>query len=195
MKALWFVVLSLVSLHAASQPPASDLALRATSVELLYTVRLSGATDCTVRFTKVDAEMSFDPTDPTRTQLRARVDPAAVEIVAIPAGRSREQAVAEMLGPVFLNVAAFPRLELSSKAVRTTGEKTAQLDAELSMLGVRQPLVLNVRLDDLQRLPDGKTLARFSARGQLLRSAYGMTGGPSWSDDVRIAINASFSSR
>lgn len=92
----------------------------------------------------------------------------------------------------FFNVAEFPRMTYKGKATKFNGEAPAQIDGELTLLGVTKPLMLTV--DNWKCMPDPRTKGqRFfcggNASGSLKRSDFGMKFGiPAVSDEVKLMI-------
>jgi len=90
----------------------------------------------------------------------------------------------------FFNVEKFPEMTFKSTAVKVTGENTAEVIGDLTLLGVTKPVTLNVTHNKTDFHPySGKMVSGFSATAQLKRSEFGMTYGlPGVGDDVEIRI-------
>lgn len=97
---------------------------------------------------------------------------------------------AHLKSPDFFDVEKFPEAKFTSKKVEVTGDKTAKIEGELTMLGVTKPLTLNVTLNKIGPHPmTGKKTVGFSATGTIKRSEYGMGFAlPAVSDDVPLNI-------
>jgi polyisoprenoid-binding protein YceI len=77
----------------------------------------------------------------------------------------------------FLNAGEYPTMTFTAdKAVRT-GENTAEVPGELTLLGVTKPLTLDVTFNGSRDYPfgDGHHAIGLSARGTITRSDHGMT--------------------
>lgn len=90
----------------------------------------------------------------------------------------------------FFNVEKFPTMMFKSTKVEKTGEKTAAMTGDLTLLGVTKPVTLNVTFNGAGPHPmSKKQAAGFSAKGTLKRSEFGMTNGlPMVGDDVNLMI-------
>lgn len=92
----------------------------------------------------------------------------------------------------FFNVKEFPVATFKSTKVEKTGDKTAKVTGDLTMLGVTKPLTLDVTYNKSAPNPmSQKPTVGFSAKGVIKRSDWGMKYGlPNISDDVPIVIEA-----
>jgi len=80
-------------------------------------------------------------------------------------------------GPDFLNVQEHPTMTFTADGATKTGDKTAKVKGELTMLGKTEPLTLDVTYNGSREYPfgDGHHAIGISARGTIQRSDYGMT--------------------
>ncbi len=92
----------------------------------------------------------------------------------------------------FFNVEKFPEAKFVSTKVEVLGDNKAKVHGDLTMLGVTEPLVLDVKKNKIGKNPfNGKQTAGFSAHAVIKRSKYGMEYGlPGVGDDVRLVIEA-----
>lgn len=92
----------------------------------------------------------------------------------------------------FFNVAEFPSAEFVSTKVEKTGEKTAKVTGNLTMLGVTKPLTLDVTLNHKgEHFMTKAPTVGFTATGVIKRSEWGINYAiPGVSDDVKITIEA-----
>jgi polyisoprenoid-binding protein YceI len=99
----------------------------------------------------------------------------------------------------FFDVARHPRIDFRSTVVKRTGEKSAEVWGELTMLGITKPVTLDVTMTFAGDHPlaqfnanfVGKFVAGFRASARILRSDWGLSRGtPLVSDEIEIAINA-----
>jgi len=92
----------------------------------------------------------------------------------------------------FFNVQEFPRMSYKGTATRFNGEAPAQLDGQLTLLGVSKPLTLAV--DNWKCMPDPRTKGQRyfcggNASGKIKRSEFGMKFGiPAVSDEITLNI-------
>jgi polyisoprenoid-binding protein YceI len=92
----------------------------------------------------------------------------------------------------FFNVERFPDMRYRSTKVTWTGETTAEVAGELTLLGITRPVALSITEARCSVHPYLRTWwCGFAVQGQLRRSDFGMTAGiPMVGDEVRISIQA-----
>lgn len=90
----------------------------------------------------------------------------------------------------FFNVEEYPEMTFASTGVTVTGENSAEVAGDLTILGVTQPVTLDVTLNGLGAHPfNGSTVAGFSATTTISRSDFGMDFGvPAIGDEIEIRI-------
>ena len=151
---------------------------------LLFRYQHIGLAPYVARFGKVAATLSFDPNDPSASSVVAKVDPASVEadfpgdyVKLSPGGkyRSWNQQLAE--DPQILNAKAFPEITFRSTKVERTGDRTARITGDLTLLGQTRPITLDATLTGAIKdypMLGGPALG-FTATGKFKRSDFGMT--------------------
>lgn len=95
----------------------------------------------------------------------------------------------------FLNVAAFPTITFTADGGTPRSETAGTVAGTVTILGVSQPLSLDVTLNKVAPYPfgHGKETVGISARGSLDRSAFGMSyglAGEMVGDRVELIIEA-----
>ncbi|MBN67479.1 MAG: polyisoprenoid-binding protein, partial [Rickettsiales bacterium] len=92
----------------------------------------------------------------------------------------------------FFNVEKYTTATFKSTDIKVTGEKTAVITGELSMLGKTAPLELEATLNKIGENPfNNKQVAGFSLRGTVYRSKYGINYAlPAVPDSVDLIIEA-----
>lgn len=92
----------------------------------------------------------------------------------------------------FFNVGEFPKATFISYKVEKTGDKTAKVTGNLTLLGVTKPVTLDVTLNkEGEHMMTKKPTIGFSATGVIKRSDFGMKFGvPGVSDEVALQIEA-----
>ena len=154
-----------------------------------------GLSNYTARFKSFDATLQFDPENFSRSSVEASVDLESVETDFVPTqGRDFN---AELRSAPFFNVAKFPRAIFVSKRVTRTGARTMRVDGDFTLLGVTQPLSLDVTLGGSMRShPFAKVAALgFSATASVPRLAFGLNPPPiqqGVGTQADIAIEAEF---
>jgi polyisoprenoid-binding protein YceI len=156
-------------------PPAGQYQLDKSHASLLLRVSHLGFSTYTTRFSRFDAELTFDPAKPTAAQLVTTIDAASLEMDAAPAF-----CLDIVRGPQFLDTAKFPKIVFRSERVRMTGKKSMEISGTLELHGVTRPLVLTATYNGgYAGMPNMDPHARvgFSAHGSLKRSDFAMTYG------------------
>ena len=122
-------------------------------------------------FRAFDADISFDPDDIEATALTVTIDAASVDTL----WAARDE---HLRGPEFLDVANHPEIVFTSRAVRRTGENTAEILGDLTMIGETHPVVFAVVLNNLGQNPFTEApMAGFRVVGEIVRAEWGMTFG------------------
>ncbi len=92
----------------------------------------------------------------------------------------------------FFNVEKFPTATFKSTKIEKTGDKTAKVTGDLTLLGITKPVTLDVTLNKKGEHPmNKKPTVGFSATGTIKRSDFGISYGlPNVGDDVPLTIEA-----
>jgi polyisoprenoid-binding protein YceI len=184
---------------APTEAPAGTYTLDRSHASLLFRVNHLGFSHYTARFTRFDAELDFAPSDPAASSVTATIDATSIETDHPDPAFDFD---AQLQDEHWLNTARFPQMTFRSTAVELTGPNTARIAGELALHGVTQPVTLAVTFNGGYAGhaldPLGARIG-FSARGSLMRSAFGISEGippPGSSfgvgDDVEILIEAEF---
>lgn len=122
------------------------------------------------RFENVTGTMVIDEENPVNSSVTATIQVASVD-------SSNDTRDEHIRGERWLNAAQFPTIEFRSTAVRLTGERTAEVTGDLTLLGQTHPVTLNVTLNSIGGTPNrpNDRFAGFSATGSLSRSEWGST--------------------
>lgn len=90
----------------------------------------------------------------------------------------------------FFDVEKFPDMVFKGTTIEITGDKTAKINGELTLLGVTKPVTLDTVFNKAGKHPfSGKYVAGFSAVTNIKRSDFGMEYGlPMIGDDVNIHL-------
>ena len=149
-----------------------------------------GLTRQQARFNGIDGTIDIDTERPEQSLIDVTIRAASVQ-----SGNDTFDRI--LRGPDYFNAATHPTITFRSTHILRTGEKTADVTGELTMLGQTKSAVLRVTLNLYGAHPLGvanpayanKKAAAFSAIAKVRRSDWGMGRGvPMVSDDVEIAI-------
>ncbi len=176
-------------------PPPGTYRMDPAHTRLWFTVDHLGFSRYMALFTRVEAEVQFDPVNPAAMQVSATVDLTSLETHNDDPAYDFNAIVS---GPDYLNAPAHPLAMFTSTRVDITGEKTATVTGDLTLNAVTQPVTLAATYNGgwgHMPLDPGGARAGFSLEGTLLRSDFGIVNGipapgttMGVSDEVRIFI-------
>jgi polyisoprenoid-binding protein YceI len=183
MRALIFAAV-LATAGAASAEPVT-YALDPAHTQVAFSIDRFGFNHVLGRFEDVSGELVLDEANPANSSVRA-----VIQIGSIDTGNDTRDG--HLRGERWLKADQFPTMEFHSTSVRLTGERTAEVTGDLTLLGQTHPVTLNVTLNQIGDSPsDRRRSAGFSATGSLSRAAWGSTGAANLiGDAVAIQIEA-----
>ena len=178
-------------------PPAGRYQLDKSHASLVFRVSHLGFSTYTTRFSRFDAELTFDPSNIPASKVVTTIDASSLEMDAAPA-----VCLDIVKGPKMLDTAKFPKIVFRSEKVRMSGAKSMEITGTLDLHGVTRPVVLTGAFNGgYAGMPEMDPHARvgFSARGSLKRSDFGIAFGvpaPGTTmgvgDSIDISIEAEF---
>jgi polyisoprenoid-binding protein YceI len=171
------LLLSASVCHAAdaAAPPAGQYLLDKSHASLQLRVSHLGFSTYTTRFSRFDAQLTFDPKNLAAAKLVTTIESASFEMDAAPA-----MCLDIVKGPQLLDVAKYPKIVFRSNSVKVTGPKSIEISGSLELHGVTRPLTLTGTYNGgYPGMPnmDPQARAGFSAHGTLKRSEFGMAFG------------------
>jgi len=128
----------------------------------------------TGRFNKYEGSYKFDEATGKMSDLKVKIEAASVDTNE--AARDKH-----LRSPDFFNVEKFPSIEFTAKEVVTKDKKPVKIKGELSMLGKKEPLELDVDYKGTVNDGYGNHKMVFEAAGKLKRSSFGMN----WNKDLQ----------
>ena len=176
----------------ASDVPAGTFKLDPAHASVTWRVSHMGLSNYTARFAKMDATLVFDPAHPETSKLTASVDPTSIK-TDFPFVEKENFDKTLVESAKWFNANVAKTITCTSTTVKMTGDKTADVTGDLTLLGVTKPVTLKVAFNGgMKAHPMSKKPAiGFSATGLVKRSEFGMTGGiPFVGDDVNLLIEA-----
>ena len=185
------------SMPPMTAPPAGHYQLDKSHASLLFRVNHLGFSTYTTRFSRFEAELTFDPGNIPASKVVTTIDASSLEMDGAPA-----TCLDIVKGPQMLDTVKFPKIVFRSEKVRMTGPKSMEISGTLDFHGVVRPVVLTGTYNGgYPGMPDMDPHARigFSAHGSIKRSDFGMTFGipaPGTTmgvgDSIDITIEAEF---
>jgi polyisoprenoid-binding protein YceI len=183
-----------MALATVSTARADTWAIDRAAAQVRFQFDRFGLSRPSVTFREIDAQLDFTPTDPESGKVTAVIKAASID-TGVPEFdrllRSND----------FFAVARFPTIEFRSTGVEKTGERTGKLSGDLTLMGITQPVVLDVRwnytgenpLSAVNPVYQGKWVSGFSAQGTLQRSKWGLKRAlPVVPDEIEVSIEIEF---
>lgn len=136
-------------------------------------------------FSQIEGTLVLDEAAPAKSTVNVTVNTANV-VTGIPKFDDH------LKNQDFFNVEKHPTATFVSKKVEVTGEKTAKVTGDLTLVGVTKPVTLDVTFNQKGPNPySKKETVGFSATGTIKRSEFGINYAlPGVTDDVKIQIEA-----
>ncbi len=154
---------------------------------LLWKVDHLGFSTFVGRFDRLRGSLDFDPERPTEAVLDVVVETASVSTHVA-------SLTADLQGPSWLDTERFPEARFVSRSIEVTGPDTGRASGELTLLGVTQPITLDVTFNGgAPNLLTGRYTLGFAASAVIDRSAFGLsTLAPAIGRLVTLEIHVEF---
>ena len=156
-------------------PPAGAYKLDKSHGSLVVRASHMGFSKYTTRFSRFDADLTFDPKNLAASSVVVTIDAASFEMDFAP-----QMCSDIMKGPKMLDTAQFPQIVFKSQSIVKTGPKSMKITGTLSLHGVTRPMVLTATYNGgYAGIPNMDPNARvgFSAHGSVKRSDFGIVFG------------------
>lgn len=172
---------------AFSAQAAESYKLDPTHTSVIFIVNHLGFSNFQGRFGGTSGELTLDRENPAASSAIITIDLSKVDTGV--EGLDNHMKTAD-----FLNVEQNPTATFKSTSIEMTGDKTATITGDLTLLGQTKPLVLDVTLTGEGDHPmTGDHVLGFGATGTVTRSEYGMNYlVPAVSDEVELQISTEF---
>lgn len=177
-------IAGVVALAASSAAATESFVFDTSHTHILFFVSHFGFSTTQGEFLAFDGELILDPDDPSNSSVSVTIDTASIDTGY--AERDEHLRTAD-----FFDVEQFPTITFESTDVEMTGDDTAIVTGDLTMLGETREIQLDVTLNGMGPHPfrEGVTIAGFDATATILRSDFGMNYGvPAVGDEVEIRI-------
>jgi polyisoprenoid-binding protein YceI len=167
--------------------PSGIYVLDPAHSSIVFRVSHLGTSYYTGRFNTFSATLDFDSKNPEKSKLIAVIDPASIDT-------HNAELEEQLKDERNLNVKRYLRMDFVSLRAEKTGLASGRVEGNLTMLGVSQPVTLNVTFNGWTEHFIKKTpVIGFSATGALKRSLFGYTNLlPAVGDNVSFEIQAEF---
>ena len=174
--------------HEHEAPAGEGYVFDKTHTHILFQISHLGFSTTHGRFNDFDGTVVFDPDAPENTEIDV-----AVKIESINTGVADLDE--HLMDDRFFNVSEHPEMTFKSTGITLTGDETATLTGDLTLLGVTKPVTFDVKLNGAGEHPfrEGVMVAGFDATGTITRSEFGMTYGvPAIGDEVKVVLSTEF---
>lgn len=181
-----FVFISALSAAAAPAWAAPEkFILDKPHTQIIFAVSHMGLSHSYGKFTDYEGFINLDREQPANSSAEITINTNSIDL-------DDEKWNEHMKNADFFNVEKFPTMTFKSTKVEITGENTANVTGDLTLLGVTKPVTLMVTHNKTGKHPMKSVMATgFSATGTLKRSDFGMGYGiPMVGDDVTLIIEA-----
>lgn len=178
-------MLALAPITAAAAPYVLDK----SHAHVTFEVGHLGFSTVHGQFRSFEAAIDFDPGNVEATRVTFTIDASSVDTFW--EARDKHIRAAD-----FLDVGNHPYIIFKSMNVVPTGADTADLNGELTIRGITQPVTLNATLNKIGPSPfdPSKTIAGFTVTGEIDRTAFGVSyAAPAVSAIVPIKIELEMS--
>lgn len=187
MKRLLAAALISGSMMMAAPAFAAEVAYKLDSAhtETSFVIDRFGFNSVIGLFAKTEGTVWLDEAAPEKSRVEAVI---AVDSL-LTANTTRDE---HLKSDRWLNAAKSPIITFKSTKVEKTGDATAKVTGDLTLMGVTQPAVLDVKLNKLGTAPNNqKKQAGFTITGQISRKAFGSASAAGMiGDAVDIRIEA-----
>lgn len=186
MRFFFMVLLTFVSVAGFSGAARADIetySFDKAHTQILFFVSHLGFSFSQGEFHDYDGQFIFDRVEPEKSSVDVTIQTSSIDM-------DDEKWDAHMKSADFFNIEKYPTMHFKSTAVHVTGDHSADMTGDMTILGITKPVTLSVTYNKAGVHPfSGKYVAGFSARAVIKRSEFGMDYGlPGVGDDVEIRL-------
>ena len=173
--------------------PAGHYVLDKTHASVVAKLKHMGFSNYQFRFTKVDADFTYDPKAPQASKINVTIDPASVD-TATGGDAFGLKFNKELAGDGWLEANKFPTVTFVSTAVNVGDGQHGTVTGDLTLHGVTKPVVLDVTFNGVGAgMVPLQTRTGFSASTTIKRSDFGVSKYvPLVGDEVTLNIEVEF---
>ena len=151
--------------------------------QIIFAVNHLGFSNSHGKFLDFDGFFEFNRAEPERSKVEVTIKTDSIDM-------DHEKWDAHMKNEDFFNVEKYPTMTFKSTNIELTGNKTAKITGDLTILETTKPVTLDVVFNKAAvHTFNQKYVAGFSSTAKLKRSDFGMKYGlPLIGDEVSIII-------
>jgi len=175
--------LSLLFTSPSANAEADKYGFDTAHTQILFFVDHLGFAKSQGEFHAIDGHFTFDEENPQNSMIDISIPTASIDM-------DDEKWDAHMKNEDFFNVEKYPAMTFKSTEIKLTGDNTAHITGDFTLLDVTKPVTLDVTFNKAGAHPfSGKYVAGFSATTTIKRSEFGMTYGlPAVGDDIEVRL-------
>lgn len=185
MKRFLLSLAALAFMAAPSVARAETQSYRYDTVhtQIMFFVSHLGFSISEGEFLDFDGSINLDMNDPSKSNVDVTIKTDSIDM-------DDEKWNEHMKSADFFDVEQYPTMTFKSTNVEVTGDDTAKVTGDLTILDVTKPVTLDVKLNKIGDHPmNKKPTVGFSATARIKRSDFGMEYAlPMVGDDVDIRI-------
>lgn len=150
----------------------------------VFKVKHIGYSNTWGRFNDVSGTVRFDKADPSKSKVTVLIKTGSVDTNH----KARDK---HLRSADFFNTKEFPEMKFVSTKIEKTGDKTANVTGNLTLLGVTKPVTLAVTWNrEAPHFRTKKITTGFSATAKIKRSTFGMKKFlPGIGDDISLMLD------
>jgi polyisoprenoid-binding protein YceI len=154
---------------------------------IIFKVKHLGFSNYTGRFNNFDASLNFDEKNPLKSEVTAKIDITSID-------SNNDELKQKLLGKEFFYSKTLPYAYFKSTKIEKTSENRGKIYGDLTLVGVKKPIVLDTKFNASGIHPITKeTIAGFSAKAKIKRSDFGVNAFiPAVADEVILDIEVEF---
>lgn len=173
-----------LSTTGIAQAAPVDYKLDMAHTAVVFNISHLGFSNMFGRFGEFDGSLKFDTDNIENSEVKVTINTESVNTF-------HEKRDEHLRSPDFFNAAEFPEMTFESTKITKTGDGTATLEGDLTLLGVTKPVALDLVINKVGPHPfTQQPVAGFTATGVIKRSEFGMNYGlPAIGDEVKIQLD------
>ncbi|HOO81722.1 MAG TPA: YceI family protein [Alphaproteobacteria bacterium] len=177
------VAAALLFVPASVQAQVEKYSFDKAHTQILFFVNHLGFSNSQGEFHDYDGSFTFDQTHPENSSVDVTIQSASIDM-------DDEKWDEHLKTADFFAVEKFPTMHFKSTDIEITGDNSANITGDLTLLGVTHPVTLAVVHNKSDKHPfSGKYVSGFSGSAILKRSDFGMNYGiPGVADEVQIRL-------
>lgn len=177
------LALTVIATAPAKAEPIEIYEFDKAHTQILFFVDHLGFSKSQGEFHEYDGMFEFNRNEPEKSKVEITIQTSSIDM-------DDEKWNESMTSKKFFDVEKFPMMTFKSTKIEKTGEETANITGDLTILETTKPVTLNVTFNKAGVHPfNQKYVAGFSATTKVKRSEFNMTYGlPMVGDEVDIML-------